>query len=124
MHILSLTPDLFFSTRIQSTLERAGHTIRVVDQATASAIDHALTESAPALVILDIGAGWWPWDEALQHVRAHAPEVPVLAFGSHMDVDGTKRALALGATRVVAKSAFVTRMVELAVRYVSTRAGE
>lgn len=113
--ILALTPDLFFSTRIQSTLERAGHTIRIVD--IADGIGETLAQAQPALAILDIGAFNWPWEQVLAELRANAPDLPILAYGSHMDVDATKRAQRLGATRVVAKSEFVNNMLNLVTRY-------
>ncbi|HEX8681396.1 MAG TPA: hypothetical protein VF707_03730 [Ardenticatenaceae bacterium] len=113
--IIALTPDLFFSTRIQSTLERAGHAIRVVDSAEAVATQVA--EVSPGLAILDIGAFGWPWEQVLADLRAAAPDLPVLAYGSHMDVEATKRAQALGAARVVAKSEFVNNMPSLVTRY-------
>jgi DNA-binding NtrC family response regulator len=113
--ILALTPDLFFSTRIQSTLERAGHATRIVD--IADGIGETLAEAQPDLAILDTGAFNWPWEQILVDLRAAAPALPVLAYGSHMDVDATKRAQSLGATRVVAKSEFVNNMLNLVARY-------
>ncbi len=115
MRIVACTPDLMFSTRIRSALERAGHTVRVVD--TRDEVVTGLEESDPALFILDIGAFGWDWEEALRAAREVAPGVPVLVFGSHMDVEATRQAQALGATRVVARSEFVNNMVGLAERY-------
>ncbi len=117
MRILALTPDLFFSTRIKSALERAGHATRIVDSSDPEALEEALFALAPALAILDIGATGWAWEAVLQTVREAEPSLPVLAFGSHMDVEATRRAQALGATRVVAKSEFVNNMLNLVERY-------
>ncbi|MCB0077711.1 MAG: response regulator [Anaerolineales bacterium] len=117
MHILSLTPDLFFSTRIESTLRQAGHTAHVVEQASRDAIAASLSAQPADLAIIDISATWWPWAEALTLLRETDGALPVLAFGSHVNVDATKSALALGASRVVAKSDFVRRMVTLVERY-------
>ncbi len=117
MRVLALTPDLFFSTRIKSTLERAGHVVRVVDTSEREEVEEALWSLNPALTILDIGAVGWEWEGVLQVVRAAAPELPILAFGSHMNVEATKRAQELGATRVVAKSEFVNNMTNLVERY-------
>lgn len=113
--ILALTPDLFFSTRIQNTLEKGGHTVRIVE--IADGLTTTLAEAAPALVILDTGAFNWPWEQILVDLRAAAPNLPVLAYGSHMDIEATKRAQALGATRIVAKSEFVNNMLGLVTRY-------
>lgn len=116
--ILALTPDLFFSTRISSALQHLNHTVRIVDSDDPEAIDEALFALNPALAILDIGAaGVWNWQQILTGLREGAPEVPVLCYGSHMDVDATKRALELGAARVVARSEFVNNMGNLVERY-------
>jgi DNA-binding NtrC family response regulator len=116
--ILGLTPDLFFSTRISSALTRAGHAVRIVDSSDKEEIDEAVWALNPALAILDIGAaGGWPWQEVLRQVRESDPELPILAYGSHMNVEATKKAKAMGATRVVAKSEFVNNMLNLVGRY-------
>ena len=115
--ILALTPDLFFSTRISSTLKRAGHAVRIVDSSHKEEIEEAIWSLNPALAILDLGAAFWDWQSALQHLTESEPELPVLAYGSHMNVDATKTAKRSGATRVVAKSEFVNNMLNLVERY-------
>ncbi len=117
MRILALTPDLFFSTRIQSALERAGHAVRLVETSDAEVVEEAVWESNPALAILDIGATGWAWESVLSLLHGAAPALPILAFGSHMNVDATRQAQALGATRVVAKSEFVNNLLNLVERY-------
>jgi DNA-binding NtrC family response regulator len=122
MRILTLTPDLFFSTRIRSALEQAGHTVRLVEAA--EEVSEAMDELGPALVVLDIGAaGSWPWEDILRDLHEQQPELPILAFGSHMDVEATKQAQTLGATRVVARSEFVNNMANLVERYGRERGG-
>jgi len=116
--ILALTPDLFFSTRISSTLKYADHAVRIVDSDDSEVIDEALFALNPALVILDIGAaGAWDWQKILTYLREASPDTPVLCYGSHMDVDATQSANALGAVRVVARSEFVNNMGNLVERY-------
>jgi DNA-binding response OmpR family regulator len=116
--ILTLTPDLFFSTRISSALERAAHAVRIVDSHDAEPIDEALFAMNPALVILDVGAaGVWHWQQIITQLRAADATLPILCYGSHMDVEATRTALELGATRVVARSEFVNNMVNLVERY-------
>ena len=115
--VLALTPDLFFSTRISSTLKRAGHAVRIVDSSHKEEIEEAIWSLNPALAILDLGAAFWDWQSALQHLTESEPELPVLAYGSHMNVDATKTAKRSGATRVVAKSEFVNNMLNLVERY-------
>lgn len=125
LRILTLTPDLFFSTRISSTLKALDHAVRVVDSDDTEAIDEALFALNPALIILDIGAaGLWDWQGILTYLQEASPDTPILCYGSHMDVDATQRAKALGAARVVAKSEFVNNMGNLVERYKRDERGE
>jgi DNA-binding NarL/FixJ family response regulator len=127
--VLMMVNDLFFSERIERTLGAAGY--RVVG-ATADQVEAVLRAEQPGLVIIDLaafaafggdvgdgGERFTPpeWEEAIRTVRAVAPGVPVLGFGSHMDVAARERALQAGASRVVAKSQFVEGMVGLVERY-------
>lgn len=119
MKILLLTPDIMFSTRIRSALTRAGHEIQLVESDDPALLTGALDQH-PALAILDIGAFGWPWETLLQRLRERDGTLPLLAYGSHVDVDSSRRATALGATRVVARSTFVNEMAALVARYGST----
>lgn len=123
--ILALTPDLFFSTRISSTLKAADHAVRIVDSDDSEVIDEALFALNPGLVILDIGAaGVWNWQSILTYLHETSPLIPVLCYGSHMDVEATQSAKSLGAVRVVAKSEFVGNMGNLVERYKREESGE
>ena len=50
-------------------------------------------------------------------MTAEGPGVPVLAFGSHLDVDGRRAAKAAGVTRVLSNGDFHRDMVPLVQRY-------
>jgi DNA-binding NtrC family response regulator len=115
MRLLVCTPDLMFSTRIRSALAHAGHEVRLVERP--AEVEDAVAAMNPALSILDIGAFGWDWQSILRELQQAHPDLPVLAFGSHMDVEATRQATALGATRVVARSEFVNNMVALVGRY-------
>lgn len=117
--ILSLVNDLFFSVRIESTLGGAGY--RVIGAAE-PAIGETVAQERPALAIVDIGGFGLDWEAAIRTLKAADPALPVLAFGSHMDLAARERALAAGADRVVAKSQFVEGMATLVARLV--RGGE
>ncbi|MGB0389776.1 MAG: hypothetical protein ACPGWR_33565, partial [Ardenticatenaceae bacterium] len=60
---------------------------------------------------------FWSWEEVLQHLRETDAELPILAYGSHMNIEATKKAKAMGVSRVVAKSEFVNNMQNLVTRY-------
>jgi DNA-binding NtrC family response regulator len=115
MRLIVCTPDLMFSTRIRSALEHAAHEVRLAESPADVGI--AIEEAQPSLAILDIGAFGWNWQPVLREIRETHPDLPVLAFGSHMDVEATRQAMELGATRVVARSEFVNNMVGLVDRY-------
>ncbi|MCZ7574657.1 MAG: hypothetical protein M5U01_39405 [Ardenticatenaceae bacterium] len=112
--ILSLVNDLFFSVRVETALGGAGY--RVVG-ASDEQVAEVVRREHPALVIVDIGGFGLDWESAIRAVKVARPAVPVLAFGSHMDLGARQRALAAGADRVVAKSKFVESLTDLVSRY-------
>jgi hypothetical protein len=57
------------------------------------------------------------WEAAIRQARKHA--FPVLAFGSHMDLEARAKALQAGAQRVVANSKFTSDMPSLVQRMLS-----
>lgn len=112
--VLSLVNDLFFSERIETALTNAGYR---VSGATEQNLAEVVADSAPVLVIVDIGGFGLDWEAAIRTLKTLDASLPILAFGSHMDVAARNRAVAAGAERVVAKSQFVENMVALVGRY-------
>jgi DNA-binding response OmpR family regulator len=110
--ILALEKDLFFSVRIRDTLQH--HNMQVTTVRTLPAFEQALTAEKPALVLVNTATKGVDWEAAIRAATAHA--VPVLAFGSHMDLDARAKALQAGAARVVANSKFTSDMVGLVTR--------
>jgi DNA-binding response OmpR family regulator len=109
MPILALEKDLFFAVKIRDTLRH--HDIEARTVRTLAAFEQGLAlsgEARPALVIVNIATQGIDWEEAIR--KARAAGYPVLAFGSHMDLDARARALAAGAQRVVANSKFASDM--------------
>jgi len=109
--IISLVPNLMFATRIEDAARAAGAVVvSPIDQAAFLA---ALRDGA-RLVIIDASADHVPW---LEWVRAakddpSAEAVPILAFGSHKDIDLRNRALGAGVDRYMARSNFSEGLVE------------
>jgi DNA-binding NarL/FixJ family response regulator len=117
-HILALEKDLFFAVKIRDTLRH--YEMEVKTTRTLAAFEQALAsevEPAPALVIVNIAIQGVDWAEAIRQARAHG--YPVLAFGSHMDLDARARAIQAGALRVVANSKFSKDMPGLVQRMLS-----
>jgi DNA-binding NarL/FixJ family response regulator len=108
-HILALEKDLFFAVKIRDTLRHHEMEVRTARNLAVFEQGLALSgEERPALVIVNSAIQGVDWEEAIRQARAHG--YPVLAFGSHMDLDARARAIQAGAQRVVANSKFASDM--------------
>src|SRR3989442_9627829 len=67
-----------------------------------------------ALVIVNTATTGVDWEVAIR--RARETSLPVLAFGSHMDLEAREKAIQAGAQRVVANSKFTSDMPGLVQR--------
>ena len=113
--ILALEKDLFFSVKMRDTLRH--HEMEVTTVRTLPAFEQHLAASGdegPALVIVNTATQGVDWEAAIRQARAHG--LPVLAFGSHMDLEAREKALSAGALRVVANSKFTSDMPGLVKR--------
>jgi DNA-binding response OmpR family regulator len=113
--ILALEKDLFFAVKMRDTLRH--HDMEVKTARTLPIFEQGLqAEGAekPALVIVNIATQGVDWEAAIRQARA--ADYPVLAFGSHMDLEARAKALAAGAQRVVANSKFASDMPGLVKR--------
>lgn len=123
VHILALEKDLFFAVKIRDTLRH--HAMEVQTARTLAAFEQGLARNGaerPALVIVNIATRGVDWAEAIRRARENG--YPVLAFGSHMDLDARAQALAAGAQRVVANSKFASDMPGLVKRMLSNSSVE
>lgn len=117
--IIALEKDLFFSVKIRDTLSH--HDMEVSIARNLSAFEKGLqTPHKPALAIVNISIQGVDWEEAIR--AAVVQQLPVLAFGSHMDLEARKCALEAGATRVVANSKFTSDMPGLVQRLLTAPA--
>ena len=110
--VVAAVTDLFFIAKIQSAGRRAG-----VDLLFAKSIDELLEEvqSGVNLVVLDLNDSNLDWLGALGRLRSR-PEtasVPTLAYFSHVDADLARRAREAGCGRVLPRSKFSSRLVDL-----------
>lgn len=99
--VVVLDRDLFFTTKIQATLRAAERGCQVVKSADDLA-ERLAQEPLPALVLVHCGAAGVAWEHGIALARAAG--VPVLAYGSHVDIAAQTQARAAGATRVIANS--------------------
>ena len=98
--LLLLDTDLFFVVKIRTTLQHAGYEVR-----TARALAdfrRRLVEDAPTLALINTAIAHVDWRAAIAAAREQA--IPVIAFGSHVDLETQRAARQAGATRVIANS--------------------
>ena len=111
--VLVVVDDLFFLTKIQTTLQHLGLTAQVLTQRAAiqAYVKAAVT---PVLVIVDLTL------RTISAIRATDSGAPmaILAFGAHVAVEIQQQALQAGADRVVAKSTFSHHLPDLIQQFV------
>jgi hypothetical protein len=109
--IVALSRDLFFGMRVRTIVRQLGYELSLVNDE-AKTIE-ATGDPAPALALVDFNQ---PVDwSALAPLLESG--VPVIAFGSHTDVEGFRAAKAAGVTRVVSNGDFSRRLPELIEQY-------
>jgi DNA-binding NarL/FixJ family response regulator len=112
--------DLFLRARVEGLAREAGVGSRFFSTPDALVRELDATAAPPSLVIVDLGDREGRGFALLETFAARRHDgastrtaPPVLAFYSHVEAATKARALALGATRVVPRSAFVTRFASL-----------
>lgn len=98
MKILLWTDDLMSRVRIESGWKAAGAQMLRRDSG-----------ETPDLVVMDLLAKGGL--EHIRRLRAAHPELPILAFGPHVDGDAFKQAKAAGASELVARGAVIERVL-------------
>lgn len=109
MIILALEKDLFFAVKIRDTLRH--YEMEVTTARNLTDFEQRLAsdgDQRPVLAIVNISTRGVDWEAAIHATRASG--LPVLAFGSHMDLQARAKALQAGAQKVVANSKFVSDM--------------
>jgi CheY-like chemotaxis protein len=110
--VIALVDELMFLSRIREAASGAGvelRAVRTADELLAAA------RAGAALVIVDADSGRIPWQSALAALRSEPrpSAIPVVAFYSHVHGDRAALARSAGATRVLARSAFVRELKHL-----------
>ena len=109
MIVLALEKDLFFAVKIRDTLRHYEMEVTIARNLTD--FEQRLASNGdqrPVLTIVNISTRGVDWEAAIHAARAS--DLPVLAFGSHMDLEARAKALQAGAQKVVANSKFVSDM--------------
>jgi CheY-like chemotaxis protein len=117
--VIALVEDLLFLSRIREAARGAGVDVRPVR--TAAALLEA-AQAGAALVLVDADSDRLRAGEAIAALRAApgALPVPVIAFFSHVHAGRAEAARAAGASRVLARSAFVQELPGLLASAAST----
>ncbi len=127
-------------TRIESAARAAGYEVEFIDsqQKVAPGVaehpfeqhaEHlhgpgyflmeAVTRQQPALLVFDLGNDQVPWKAwiAMLLTVAATRRIPLICFGSHMDVESFQAAKQAGAQAVLARSAFFGDLPAVLVKY-------
>lgn len=116
--VVVLAPDLFFATRFADVIERQGGRAVVVE--TPDAWLEAVDRHFPVLALVDLSTPG-DWQEAIQRckLRPHTRQVPVYAFGSHVEVETLRAARQAGADHAWARSKMMEQLPDLVARHIS-----
>lgn len=98
--------DLFFGVRLAEGLTRLH-----VDARQFPSVPDEHVQQIAALALVDLSAPIAQWQPLIEAARAS--DVPVLAFGSHMDQERWQHARSLGATHIVANSQLIAHFPAL-----------
>jgi hypothetical protein len=108
---IALSRDLFFGMRTRTVLRNMGHDLTLVKDE--QGLLNASMALDPSLVFIDFNQ---PVDWQIL-APLFAVEVPVVAFGSHTDIDGFRAARAAGVDRVTSNGDFSRRLPHLVEQY-------
>ena len=89
---------------MRTTLQHAGYEVQTAR--TVADFTRRLAEDAPALALINTAIVGVDWRAAI--AAARAAQIPVIAFGSHVDLETQQQARQAGATRVIANSKLAT----------------
>ena len=111
-HVIAVVDDLMFLSRIREAARATGAVVRTV-RGPKDLV--AAVRDGGRLVLVDADSSRLPWAAALGALRADpsVAAVPVIAFLSHVHAERADAARAAGASRVLARGAFVQELPRL-----------
>jgi CheY-like chemotaxis protein len=111
--ILALVDDMIFQAKMLETAKHLG--LELKSFATGEALLEELDREQPKLVIVDLNAHHAPL-EKVAGLRAGDPEIPIIAFFSHVQTDLGIRARDAGCTEVMPRSKFTKLLAAILLR--------
>jgi predicted metal-dependent hydrolase len=138
--VVAFVANLMFSTPIESVAQAEGFRVKLFEnrEQIASSEDSSLKSDfserlggsggslldllstwRPVLIIFDLENAGIPWREWLPLIKTSPAtrRLPVICFGSHMDIDAIQAAKSGGADAVLARSRFVKDLPEIIHKY-------
>ena len=109
--IIALVDDMFFASRIRATAEALG--VSVSFPRSKEALIEKLTESQPALVLIDLHNQRLDPLETAKEIKALEQGIPLLGFFSHVEVELQRNALSAGFDRVIPRSVFSSDLADI-----------
>lgn len=100
MHVLYLTKDLFFSSRVCSLAREAGATIDII-----ASIEACAATDDTTLAIVDLGLPELDIEATVRHLRKIGPR-KIIAYGPHVDAERLSAAERAGCDSVMPRSKF------------------
>jgi CheY-like chemotaxis protein len=108
--VLAFVDDIFFQAKLVETARQLGVEVRTCQ--TADALDAEIAKAMPNLILVDLNAHANPL-EAVHRMHAHAPEIPLIGFLSHVQRDLAERARAAGCREVMPRSKFTENLATI-----------
>lgn len=135
--IVGFVADLMFTSKIENAARRIGYRIQWVENAAlfgkaspeekpgealhgrSGQLFQAITNWQPALLLFDLGNKAIPWQKWIPRLKSSPAtrRIPILCFGSHMNVTMMAEAKRIGADAVVARSRFTSDLPHLLQKY-------
>ena len=112
-NVLALVDDLFFQAKIVETARHLGIDLRICT--TADALLAEISKATPNLVVLDLNSRNQPL-EAIARMQVTAPDVPLVAFLSHVQTELAAQAQAAGCREVMPRSKFTKDLATILAR--------
>ena len=108
-----LSKDLFFGMRIRWTMQQLGYSVSLTQDSSTFLAKLSEVGQTASLGFVDFNQPV-SWDEL---ASAISTGVPIIAFGSHKDVEGFRAAKAAGVARVVSNGEFSRSLPALVEKY-------
>ena len=116
--VVILADDLFFVTRLMDVVTAQGGQPVVVESA--DVLVEAVDSRDPVLILLDLKTpGDWQTAIRTLKTRPHTRQIPLYAFGSHVDVETLRIARQAGADHAWARSKMMEEVVGLVGRHIT-----